>query len=250
MIAAAILAVIGAFDWLVLRASPRDVGCPEPEVNRANVYGLAGSEGSPSSLRDLLMPYATAMSFWLVCAISCGLTLIREAFNAWIPAYLVDVHGLSVGRAAQFSSLFPFVGGLSTLAAGFASDRVRHGNRIAILAPCLLLCVGSLLALAVASSSRSLTGSLWAIIFVAFWLLGPYSLLAGAVALDFGGRRGSATAAGLIDSAGYLGAVLSGYAVGRIVEGSGWPAAFRALAVVAGMTLIAAVVYGRVRSRP
>jgi MFS transporter, OPA family, glycerol-3-phosphate transporter len=245
LIAAAILAVIGVIDVAALRSSPRDVGCQEPDVNAANIYGLAGAEGTPANLRDLLLPYVTAPSFWLVCGISCGLTLIREAFNAWIPTYLVDVHGLSVGRAAQYSSLFPFVGGVSTLAAGFASDRVGRGNRIAVAAPCLLLCVASLLALAVASTSQSLNGSLWAIIGVAFWLLGPYSLLAGAVALDFGGRRGSATAAGLIDTAGYLGAVLSGFAVGRIVETSGWPSAFRALAAIAAATLVAAIVYGR-----
>jgi MFS transporter, OPA family, glycerol-3-phosphate transporter len=125
MIAAAILTVIGLVDLLVLRSSPRDVGCLEPDVSTTNVYGLAGAEGAPTSLRDLLVPYLTAVPFWLVCAISCGLTLIREAFNAWIPAYLVDVHGLPVGRAAQYSSLFPFIGGLSTLAAGLratASD--------------------------------------------------------------------------------------------------------------------------------
>jgi OPA family glycerol-3-phosphate transporter-like MFS transporter len=245
LIAAAILAMIGVIDVAVLRSSPRDIGCREPDVNAANVYGPAGAEGTPASLRDLLTPYIMATSFWLVCGISCGLTLIREAFNAWIPTYLVDVHGLSPGRAAQYSSLFPFIGGLSTLAAGFASDRVGRGNRIAVAAPCLLLCVASLLALAVASTSRSLNGSLWAIVGVAFWLLGPYSLLAGAVALDFGGRRGSATAAGLIDTAGYLGAVLSGFAVGRIVETSGWPSAFRALAAIAAATLVAAIVYGK-----
>ena len=247
LIAAAILALIGVIVAAALRSSPRDVGCQEPDVNAANVYGVAGAEGTPANLRDLLLPYVTAPSFWLVCGISCGLTLIREAFNAWIPTYLVDVHGLSAGRAAQYSSLFPFVGGVSTLAAGFASDRVGRGNRIAVAAPCLLLCSASLLALA--STSRSLSGSVWAIIGVAFWLLGPYSLLAGAVALDFGGRRGSATAAGLIDTAGYLGAVLSGFAVGRIVETSGWPSAFRALAAVAAATLIAALAYGRRHAR-
>jgi sugar phosphate permease len=115
--------------------------------------------------------------------------------------YYICRSNLSVATPALIS------GGVSTLAAGFASDRVGQGNRIAAAAPCLLLCVASLLALA--STSRSLNGSMWAIIGVAFWLLGPYSLLAGAVALDFGGRRGSATAAGLIDTAGYLAAGLT-----------------------------------------
>ena len=247
LIAAATLTAIGVVMYLLLRASPRDIGYPEPEVNAENVYGVAGSEGRPTNLRDLLRPYARSVPFWLVCAVSCGLTLIRETFNAWIPVYLVDVHRLSVGRAAQYSSLFPFIGGLSTLAAGMASDRISRDNRIAIVVPCLVLCAASLVLLAYASAHQSLSGSLVAIALVAFWLLGPYSLLAGAVAMDFGGRRGSATAVGLIDSAGYLGAALSGFAVGGLVEMAGWATAFRALATVAGASLIAAVSYWFVR---
>jgi MFS transporter, OPA family, glycerol-3-phosphate transporter len=97
--------------------------------------------------------------------------------------------------------------------------------------------------LAVASARQSLAASLWAIALVAFSLLGPYSLLAGAVAMDFGGRRGSATAAGLIDTAGYVGAVYSGYAVGDVVEDAGWSAAFGSLAIVATASLMAAAAY-------
>ena len=40
---------------------------------------------------------------------------------------------------------------------------------------------------------------------VAFTLIGPYSYLAGAISLDFGGKQGSAIASGIIDSVGYLG---------------------------------------------
>src|SRR5262249_13667546 len=130
-ISAGILAAIGVVAAVLLRSSPRDIGCAEPAGNAEKLYGGFGGESRPGSVRDLLGPYATAVPFWLVCAVSCGLTLIREAFNAWIPAYLVDVHGLSPGRAAQYSSVFPFIGGLSTLAAGFASDRIPRGNRLA-----------------------------------------------------------------------------------------------------------------------
>jgi len=248
-LAAAILTAIGAATLVVLRNSPRDIGCDEPDVNADNLYSERGSESRPSGLRDLLRPYGASKPFWLVCAVSFGLTLIRETFNAWIPLYLVDVHRLSAGQAAQYSSLFPFIGGLSTLAAGAASDRVSNRNRMAVAVPGLLVCAASLAWLAVASARHSLTTSLWAIGLVAFSLLGPYSLLAGAVALDFGGRRGSATAAGLIDTAGYLGAVLSGYAVGSLVETRGWPTAFHALASVAAVSLLAAAAYWRLVNR-
>jgi MFS transporter, OPA family, glycerol-3-phosphate transporter len=84
---------------------------------------------------------------------------------------------------------------------------------------------------------------------VAFLLIGPYSLLAGAIAMELGGRRGSATAAGLIDSAGYLGAVLSGWGIGSVAERSGWTTAFQLLAVVAAGAVLATLAYWALQQR-
>ena len=52
----------------------------------------------------------------------------------------------------------------------------------------------------------------------------------GVIALDLGGKRGGSTAAGLIDAAGYLGAIVSVYGVARLAEVHGWSAGFRVLA--------------------
>lgn len=238
---ASTLAVIGV--WLVtnLRSSPREVGLDEPEVSPANVFGASGGDARPQTLRSLLAPYLSSGSFWLVCLISFGLTLIRETFNIWTPIYLVDAQRLSVAQAAAYSSVFPLVGGLSTLAVGWWSDRIGDRRRMILVVPCLILCVLSLAALALLGSSGRPLLAVTAIGSIAMWLLGPYSLLAGAMALDLGGRKGSATAAGLIDTAGYAGAVFSGFAVGRIVEWAGWATVFQTLAAVAASTVVAAV---------
>jgi OPA family glycerol-3-phosphate transporter-like MFS transporter len=59
--------------------------------------------------------------------------------------------------------------------------------------------------------------------------------------MDMGGRKGSATAAGLIDTAGYAGGTLSGVAVGRLAESGGWGAVFNVMAALAaGVGMIAA----------
>jgi phosphonate degradation associated HDIG domain protein len=63
-------------------------------------------------------------------------------------------------------------------------------------------------------------------------------------ALDLGGKRGSSTAAGLIDSAGYLGAVLSGYGIGALAQNYGWSTAFGFLAGVAALTALVTAFYG------
>src|SRR5262245_12727787 len=231
---AAPLATIAISSWLVLRNSPADVGLPMPRVSEANVFGHSGAASKPTGIAYLLTPFLCSPSFWAICGVSLGLTLIRETFNTWTPTYLVDVYGLTEADAAQKSSLFPLIGGVSVLLVGRLSDRAGPSTRLVATVPFLLLSVA---ALALIGSSLALQHEaigLFLLGAVAFLVIGPYSLLAGAMAVDLGGRRGSATAAGLIDSAGYLGGVLAGWAVGTLAERAGWASAFRVLAVVAG----------------
>ncbi len=84
---------------------------------------------------------------------------------------------------------------------------------------------------------------------VAFVMIGPYSYLAGAIALDFGGKKGSATASGLIDGAGYLGGVLAGNTFASVSVLWGWKGAFASLAVVALLSSVAAAIYLRHQRR-
>jgi OPA family glycerol-3-phosphate transporter-like MFS transporter len=242
VVAALVLALIGLIDVLVLRDTPKEFGLPEPSVNRDNVFGQRGSESRPDDVKALLRPYLSSSSFWLVCGVAFGMTLIREAFNTWVPAYLVEAYSLAPGTAARYSSLFPLVGGISTLIVGVLTDRVSRGNRIAVMIPAMILCAVSLALLAVATKRHDLTLSLWAIGSTAFWLLGPYTLLAGAIAVDLGGRTGSATSSGLIDTAGYVGGTLSGVAVARLAE-NGWAIVFFAMAAIAVAVLLVAILY-------
>jgi sugar phosphate permease len=75
---------------------------------------------------------------------------------------------------------------------------------------------------------------------VAFFLIGPYSYLAGAIALDFGGRKAGATASGLIDGIGYLGGVLAGRGMAGLASSRGWSGAFLVLTGVAWCSSLAA----------
>src|SRR5262245_38008559 len=245
----ATLGVIAAGSWLLLRNSPADVGLPVPPVSEANVFGSSGTDSAPTGIRDLLAPFLRSSSFWAICAVSFGLTLIRETFNAWTPTYLVDVYRLTEADAAQKSSLFPLIGGVSVLLVGRLSDRASSSTRLIATAPFLIL---SVVALGLFGSSVALQSEaigLFLLGAVAFFVIGPYSLLAGAIAVDLGGRRGSATAAGLIDSAGYLGGVLAGWAVGTLAEQGGWASAFRLLAGVAAVAAAAVVAYWALQRR-
>jgi sugar phosphate permease len=70
--------------------------------------------------------------------------------------------------------------------------------------------------------------------------LGPYSYLAGAFALDFGGKQAGAMSSGIIDGVGYLGAVMGGVTVAQVSVGYGWQGVFIGLAVVSALAAVGA----------
>ena len=75
---------------------------------------------------------------------------------------------------------------------------------------------------------------------IAFCLLGPYSYLGGAFALDFGGKQASAISSGIIDGVGYLGAVAAGDSVARVSVAAGWQGVFITLAGVSALAAVGA----------
>ncbi len=240
-----LLAAIFLVTFFFLKESPRDIGEPEPDANPANLFGVAGHDDKQTGLGSLLGPLLRSPVFWVVCALSFGFTLVRETFGTWTPQYLTEVAGMEAGAAGTASSLFPLFGGLSVLACGYASDRLGSSGRAMLILAGLILSVPALLALGYAPTGHSPLVALIILGVVAFVLIGPYSFLAGAVSLDFGGKRGSATAAGWIDGVGYLGGILAGQGVGAIAEHYGWARAFLALAVVTSLSCIAAFMYWR-----
>ena len=248
-IASGILLGLLLVNAAVLRESPGELGLEEPPTNPSNLFGEAGSDPTPPGLRELLGPLFRSPVFWLVCSLSFGLTLVRETFNTWTATYFVDGVGMSAGRAAGMSSLFPLVGGFSVLLAGYFGDKVRRGGRAAIILGGLLATGGALTALGLIDPRASTTGPIALVSTVAFLLIGPYSYLAGAISLDLGGKRGGATTCGIVDFIGYLGGALSGRAMAGISVDHGWQGAFLVLAGVAWISALVAaallIVQGR-----
>lgn len=225
--------------WTV-KNDPESMGFAPPEISPNSLLKETHTQ-EKTPLLGILRTYFGSLSFILLLVMSFGLTAIREAFNFWLPTYLFEVASLSKGAASQFSSLYPIFGMVSILLAGFLSDTALHGKRgIVILLGCvpmtfvLLLMAADLKGQIVPLVLSSLVGLL---------LLGPYSFLAGAMSMDLGGRKGSATAVGLVDGVGYLGGTLSLWLTGRLAQYNGWNSAFVALAILTGLTALAAALF-------
>jgi OPA family glycerol-3-phosphate transporter-like MFS transporter len=188
-----------------------------------------------------LRPLFLSRGFQLICLLSFGCTIIRETFNFWTPLYLRDYLGYSAGNAAALSGIFPGVGVISVLVMGWLSDRLGVNGRPLMMFVGLSATAAALLGLmTIPSGTGGALLPLFAIGAIAFCLLGPYSYLGGAFALDFGGKQGSAFASGMIDGIGYLGGALATDSAARISVSFGWQGVFVALAAVSALAAVAA----------
>jgi len=241
LFAATVAGTLLVANFLWLRESRVDAGHREAEVSPRNVF--AGHALEPQGISALLRPLLRNHAFNLVCLLSLGCTIVRESFNAWTPQYLTSHVGFSAGSAASWSSVFPWAGAASVLFAGWISDRLGMNGRSLILMTGLGASAVALTLLAAAPSGLDHSAlALTLIVIVALCLLGPYSYLGGAFALEFGGRQAGATSSGIIDGVGYLGGVLAGDTVARIAANFGWRGVFIALAGVSGLAAVAAAV--------
>ena len=239
LFAAIVAGVMLIASLLWLRESRAELGHAEATPNPLNLF--AASESRPASVGALLLPLLRSRAFLLVCLLSFACTIIRETFNTWTPVYLRDHLGYSLGHSAGMSAIFPGVGVASVLLAGWLSDRLGLNGRSLLL---FLGLTGTAAALLVLMSVRSgPSGGFLAVVVigvVAFCLLGPYSYLGGAFALDFGGKQASASASGIIDGIGYLGGVLAGDTVARLSVAFGWEGVFVILAAVSAVAAVCA----------
>lgn len=190
--------------------------------------------------------------FWIAVSLSFLLTFVRTGFLTWTPTFLAEVtakDGGSVSGAILKSAVFPATGIAGALLAGRASDRFGAGRRAPVIAVSLAFAVVSVLVLSYVSAGHTA----WVVASIAasgFFVLGPYSLVGGAVALDVGATRAASTATGLIDAAGYVGGSLAGVLLGTLAERHGWSSAFDAIAAVAFAAAIIAAIWGFASGAP
>jgi OPA family glycerol-3-phosphate transporter-like MFS transporter len=236
--AAAVAGLFFVANYALLRESRVAAGFPEAMSNPLNLFA---AQRAPRRLREFLLPLLRSRAFLLVCLLSLGCTIIRETFNAWTPVYLHDYLGYSMSRAAGMSAVFPALGAVSILAAGWLSDRLGVNGRPLLLFLGLAATTAALWVLmSLHASTTAPEAPLLAIGSVAFCLLGPYSYLGGAFALDFGGKEAAAIASGIIDGVGYLGAVLATTSAAHVAVTYGWQRVFFGLGAVSVLAAVGA----------
>ncbi len=236
--AAIVSGIVLSANLVLLKESRAALGFSAPEVNPLNVF--ESRTETRGGLKRLLLPLLRNRGFLIVCLLSLCTTIVRETFNTWTPTYLHNFFGYSDSAAAGMSAIFPALGAVSVVVAGFAGDRLGPTGRSIVLFVGMVVTAVGLCFMTVLKAGTASTLPLVLVGVVGFGLLGPYSYLAGAMALDFGGKQGGATSSGLIDGIGYMGGILAGDSVARLAVRFGWGGVFVSLAAVSVASAIAA----------
>jgi sugar phosphate permease len=177
-------------------------------------------------------------SLWTIGIAYFFLELCRYALMFWLPYYMVRQLHYGLQTAGYLSSLYELVGIGGALFAGYVSDRFNQSRRAPVSAA--MLCGLSLVMLfQPVFAHAGLVGIGIAISLAGFLSYGPDTLLSGAAAQDVGETRAAATATGLIDGIGHLGAVISPFLVIFVSEHYGWD---RLFLIFAGTAFLSALV--------
>ena len=206
---------------LFLKKSPKSLQFDEPPPRSALNTKLTASR--PRGLKQLIWPLIKKRTFWLMAALAFEIYGIRQFFliYSWhwiLSSYCNFTYSVSspfshcltdeysILLAILISLLFPFAGIFSTLFIGYLKDGLPRKHRSSLLFTLLVaFCIFLLIILLV---ERFLNNYLPLVIMLVFFsgftLLPAYSLIAGAFALELGGKYRSATSSSFIDTAGTL----------------------------------------------
>lgn len=214
-------------NYFFMHNSPKDAGLGDFETGDE-----AEDDSAPSSLQFVLRKVFASRVTWTIAVGSMMLGFVRRSVvDAWWPKYFVDYYG---ANSAAFAKYLPYIiatwgialaGIAGGFAFGIASDRTFGGRRAPVITFGFL---GMAAILAFFGLSDTLgfgpVAAACFLVLLSFCVNGAHGMIGGAASMDFGGRKATATAAGMFDGMQYLAGAFVGMGVGYITTNWGWGA--------------------------
>jgi OPA family glycerol-3-phosphate transporter-like MFS transporter len=205
-------------DFFVVRDKPSDAGHADFDTGDEEAAATSGENPRffDVTRRVLAHPVLRRLALAEFCT-----GFVRQGLLLHFPAFLKKTHHIAVGSSLfSIASTGITVGGIAgALLCGVVSDYFFQSRRAPVAFVFYVGQVGSLLLL---RANDSPVGASLLIGFTAMWIFGVHGMLSGTASMDFGGRKGAATAAGLLDGIQYVGAGLTGLPLGWVIKRWGW----------------------------
>jgi OPA family sugar phosphate sensor protein UhpC-like MFS transporter len=240
-IPAATLLGIWVLFILFQRNRPEDVGLPSIETYHGEETALLVEDQSPEDEREgswrVIKEVLSNRTLLVICLAYFLTKPARYAILFWGPKYINEKLGSGMTESGAISGLFEMAGIAGGILSGVVSDRIFGARRAPVCVITLLPLGGFLLVMDGLPATRLVMAGSY--LLIGLLLSVPDTILNGPAAIDFGTRQGAATAAGFINGAGSVGAIIGGTIPGFFAVRWGWNGVFWLLG---GMALTAGVI--------
>jgi OPA family glycerol-3-phosphate transporter-like MFS transporter len=175
-------------------------------------------------------------SFGLFC-----LNMVRYGLTAWLP-YLLSPEITGAEFFPIWKSIFYPIGGtIGVLVVAWFSDKFVQKRRMPVVCA-LFFALGLTLFIYTLLPPLDLAFGIPVLMLIGFLNFGPHALLVSTIPMEFGTRKAASAATGFIDGWGYIGAAITDFTSGALIDTAGSGAAFTLWIVVAfigGLVLLA-----------
>jgi OPA family glycerol-3-phosphate transporter-like MFS transporter len=216
------VAILFVLVLLFVRERPQDAGYPDFDTGDAQI----GAPDQKVRVRDVMIKIFASRTMWMIALASVMIGFVRRSVvDSWWPVYLKENFAADAALLQQAMAWGIAVCGIiGGFVLGPLSDKVFQSRRAPVV---VIGFVGMAAMLVVFYISDALQLGGWAafvcISLLSFFVNGAHGLIGGAASMDFGGKKGAATAAGLFDGAQYFfAAPFTGLLVGWITQNYGW----------------------------
>ena len=209
---AAILLAVFVADLFLVRDTPSHTGHVDFDLGDASTAEVAGEK--PPTAAQVFVKMVKNPVIMIIVAIEFCTGFLRNGVMSWYPKFAKAVSLQDDFVSANWGLLLCVFGIVGGMFAGVISDRVFHSRR----GP-----VASVLYAGIAVGSIAMFFFLeqawvgWVLVFMALNYVGVHGMLSGTASADFGGRKNTGVAVGIIDGFVYLGTGLQSLIVGRVL---------------------------------
>jgi OPA family glycerol-3-phosphate transporter-like MFS transporter len=223
------------------RNAPEEVGLPtlEEECDGKIVLG----ECRPDEFVGFKYTFNTVIKTKTVLFAAFGLfclNMVRYGLTDWLP-YLLSPEITGAEEFGTWKSIFYPIGGtIGVIIAAWFSDKFLKKRRIPVVCA-LFIGLAFTLFLYTLLPPLDMVFGIPVLMLIGFLNFGPHALLVSTIPMEFGTRKASSAACGFIDGVGYIGAAITTFTSGALIDATGSGAAFALwiiVALVGGIVLL------------
>ncbi len=214
----AILFVLLILMWLNVRNHPEETGYAIPHDDDAHAHNPRDA----LPIRTVFAKIASNPLAWINAGAYFCTGFVRRTIESWWVLYLLHVWQAdkSSPQYLWLVWLLPISAFLGSFGSGLLSDTWFRGRRSPVAASLYGLETLCILAGVLLLGPNSGNAALACVILTLISLTcnSSHSIIGTAVAMDIGGRKMAGFACGVIDSFQYFGAILAGFALGKLID--------------------------------